>query len=79
MVTATEMETADTDEGVIHLPYKFTPRDYQKPVMDAVMLGYKRIACPWHRRAGKDKTFLNIIIRATPGARLTCQLYGRRA
>lgn len=63
MGTETAMETATTDEGVVHLPYKFTPRPYQCPVMDAVTLGYKRVACVWNRRAGKDKTFLNIVAR----------------
>jgi len=53
----------EADSGQVKLPYKFVPRSYQKPVMDAVLLGYKRIACPWHRRAGKDKTFFNIMIR----------------
>ena len=48
------------EDGEISMPYKFTPRFYQEPVFDAIALGYKRIACPWHRRAGKDKTFLNI-------------------
>ena len=62
-MTTAVMETASTEQGEIVLPYKFEPRDYQKPVMDAVTLGYKRVACPWHRRAGKDKTFLNIHIR----------------
>lgn len=58
-------ETVSTEQGEseITLPYKFEPREYQKPVMDAVTLGYKRIACPWHRRAGKDKTFFNILVR----------------
>jgi len=46
----------------VHLPYKFTPRDYQKPLFKAIVEdGVKRAACVWHRRAGKDKTFLNIL------------------
>lgn len=46
----------------VELPYKFTPRDYQRPVMRAIVKdGVKRAICVWHRRAGKDKTFLNIL------------------
>lgn len=47
---------------MIELPYKFTPRHYQAPIMRAVLEeGVKRAVCVWHRRAGKDKTFLNIL------------------
>jgi phage terminase large subunit len=47
---------------VIELPYKFSPRDYQKPVMGAIIEDkVKRAIACWHRRAGKDKTFLNIL------------------
>lgn len=54
----------------LDLPWKFEPRDYQVPVMDAVVnQGVKRAVCVWHRRAGKDKTFTNI---------LTCQMAQRR-
>jgi hypothetical protein len=46
----------------IILPHKFTPRFYQKPVMKAILEdGIKRAVCVWHRRAGKDKTFTNIL------------------
>lgn len=43
----------------IHLPYKFTPREYQYPGLLALSEGYKRGVYVWHRRAGKDKTFIN--------------------
>jgi phage terminase large subunit len=47
----------------IELPYRFAPRDYQKPVMGAIIEErVKRAICCWHRRAGKDKTFLNILV-----------------
>lgn len=47
----------------IELPYKFTPRDYQCSAILAVLdQGRKRAVCVWHRRAGKDKTFLNILV-----------------
>lgn len=46
----------------IELPYRFEPRRYQCPVMRALLEdGTKRAVCVWHRRAGKDKTFLNIL------------------
>jgi phage terminase large subunit len=47
----------------IELPYRFTPREYQKPLWRAIVeQGKKRAVCVWHRRAGKDKTFLNILV-----------------
>ncbi len=47
----------------VRLPHRFTPRDYQRPVMRAICeQGIKRAICCWHRRAGKDKTFLNILV-----------------
>lgn len=46
----------------VELPHKFIPRHYQRPVMKAVIEdGVKRAVCVWHRRAGKDKTFLNLL------------------
>lgn len=39
----------------------FKPRAYQQPVIDA-MERFKRLILIWHRRAGKDKTCLNITI-----------------
>jgi hypothetical protein len=46
----------------IVLPFRFEPRHYQKAVMGAICEGkVKRAVCCWHRRAGKDKTFLNIL------------------
>ena len=45
------------------LPYKFTPREYQLSVLNALDSGVKRAVCVWHRRAGKDKTALNYMIK----------------
>ena len=43
----------------------FTPRSYQKPIIDAIEnKGYKRVICILPRRAGKDITAFNIMIRA---------------
>lgn len=45
------------------IPYKFKPRDYQLPFLEAMDKGFRRAVCVWHRRAGKDKTFLNFVIK----------------
>ncbi len=47
----------------IDLPYKFKARKYQVPLLHALESdGFKRALVVWHRRAGKDKTFLNHLI-----------------
>ena len=45
----------------VDLPYNFTPRSYQLPFFDAMDSGYDRAALVWHRRAGKDKTYINFV------------------
>lgn len=47
----------------ITIPYKFTPRTYQLELMKALDSGFLRAVTVWHRRAGKDKTLLNIVIK----------------
>lgn len=47
----------------IIVPYKFIPRQYQLPVLQALDTGILRGVCVWHRRAGKDKTGLNYMIK----------------
>ena len=47
----------------IILPYNFTPRPYQKGIFEARDRDVKNILCVWHRRAGKDKSLLNLVIR----------------
>lgn len=47
----------------ITIPYRYLPRDYQVPVYNCLPRGYKRGVVIWHRRAGKDKTFINILAR----------------
>jgi hypothetical protein len=44
----------------INLPFNYSPRAYQLPSWKAIERGIKRFADVWHRRAGKDKTWLNI-------------------
>lgn len=39
------------------------PRDYQIPVLKAFDRGVKRGVCVWHRRAGKDKVLLNLMVK----------------
>jgi len=48
----------------VQVPYNYTPRAYQMPVWEAFQAGIKRFACVWHRRSGKDKTWLNIMVHA---------------
>jgi exosome complex RNA-binding protein Rrp4 len=40
------------DGNVITIPYMFKPRVYQKDLMMAMDLGYKRAIAIYHRRAG---------------------------
>lgn len=50
----------------ITLPHKFVPREYQIPVFNAMEQGIKRAIWVVHRRGGKDKTFINIMISKIP-------------
>ena len=43
----------------IKLPYKWQPREYQKPLWEYLSAGGKRAVARWHRRAGKDEVFLH--------------------
>ncbi len=43
----------------VTLPYKYEPRPYQLPILEALDGGIKRAVAVWHRRAGKEKTFIN--------------------
>lgn len=47
----------------IVLPYKFSPRPYQVPVLKAFDRGCRRAVIMWHRRAGKEKTLLNLMAK----------------
>ncbi len=47
----------------IEVPHNFTARWYQEPFLHAMESeGIKRAVCVWHRRAGKDKTFMNFLV-----------------
>ncbi|HPJ97015.1 MAG TPA: hypothetical protein PK022_06865 [Syntrophales bacterium] len=47
----------------ITIPYNFQPRGYQTPLYNCVADGFKRAVAVWHRRSGKDKTLLNLIVK----------------
>ena len=59
------MTISAQDPRSITLPYNYTPRDYQLPILEALDTGgYKRAVAVWHRRSGKDKTFLNYLFKS---------------
>ena len=47
----------------ITIPYKFIPRQYQLPLFKAFDEGYKRMLVVWHRRAGKDLSIINLLMK----------------
>lgn len=47
------------------LPHHYVPRPYQVPAWRAFESGYKRLLLIHHRRAGKDKTCINMLARST--------------
>ena len=53
----------NNQDEVITIPYKFTPRPYQLELLRAMDSGYNRAIVVWSRRAGKDKTLLNLIVK----------------
>jgi hypothetical protein len=46
------------------LPYHYQPRPYQLPILRKLDSGIKRAVAVWHRRAGKEKTFINHTAKA---------------
>lgn len=47
----------------ITLPHHFTPRPYQRALFSSIKRGFKRGVSIWHRRSGKDKTFINLVAK----------------
>lgn len=43
----------------IEIPNRWSPRDYQQELWNALEAGTKRAVCIWHRRAGKDTVSIN--------------------
>jgi hypothetical protein len=60
-INETASKQQETEGGItIKLPHDFYPRSYQQPALHAMDSGgFKRGVFVWHRRSGKDKTFLN--------------------
>lgn len=54
---------AVAENARIRVPHLYEPRDYQIPFLAAMDSGLKRAALVWHRRAGKDKTAWNYMVR----------------
>lgn len=44
------------------IPYNYRPRRYQIGIFKRRDMGVKRLLAVWHRRAGKDKSMLNLTI-----------------
>ncbi len=53
-----EVKTID-----LKIPYKYGAREYQKPFWKAMASGIKRSVLVWHRRAGKEKTCWNYMLK----------------
>jgi len=47
----------------VDVPYNFTPRKYQLPILGALDNGIKRALIVWHRRSGKDKVCFNYMVK----------------
>lgn len=63
--TATHSIQAPPPSSAPTIPYLFSPRSYQLPVFEYMDIPGrdKRAITVWHRRAGKDITWLNVLIR----------------
>ena len=61
MARKTATQTLQVSPGSINIdiPHLFDPRSYQEPAMAYIDEGGKRAVTVWHRRAGKDQTWLN--------------------
>lgn len=47
------------------IPFNFKPRPYQLPILKALDSGATRAVAVWHRRSGKEKTFINFTAKKT--------------
>lgn len=57
------------------LPYLYKPRPYQLPILKALDGGIKRAVAVWHRRAGKEKTFINYMAAEAGDGRVGTYFY----
>lgn len=62
------IEDLPSANDAVTLPYLYKPRDYQIPIwraffpQDPLVEAIKRAVLVWHRRAGKDKTCVNLVV-----------------
>lgn len=47
----------------VTIPHNYTPRGYQLNFYNALSRGYRRAIGIWHRRSGKDKTAINLLVK----------------
>jgi len=47
----------------ITIPHNYTPRSYQTGLYNCISQGFRRAVAVWHRRSGKDKTLLNLLVK----------------
>lgn len=47
----------------LSIPYRYTPRNYQIQFLSAMDSGKKRACLVWHRRCGKTRTVLNLVVK----------------
>ena len=47
----------------VTIPHRFTPRLYQGRIWNCLNKGFRRAIGIWHRRAGKDKTLFNLMVK----------------
>lgn len=45
------------------IPHRYIPRKYQRKLFNAIADGYRHAVAVWHRRAGKDKTLWNFVVK----------------
>src|SRR5437899_9192357 len=48
----------------MQIPFNYNPRPYQLPILRSLDSGIKRAVAVWHRRSGKEKTFINYVCKA---------------
>ena len=47
----------------VNVPHNYTPRNYQIPIFRALDSGIRRAVWVAHRRSGKDKTCINLVVK----------------
>lgn len=47
----------------ITIPHNYQPRHYQQGLYNCIAEGYLRAVAVWHRRSGKDKTLINLLVK----------------